>query len=177
LDPIIREVNQLSNYPVDIIRSYAAYPDAVFSATSAHLSGHVSARRAMQNLAASQLRRDQSTDSDNRSAFIDRDSLGRAEAFVIRIPVPRADLAALPDIIRVLPGQDIPFVKLKDGPDIVSTAVLHGLDPEQTVAFGAIAHRLQQHINNVPTSEISQLLLGVLGNAGGFIVLLLYIHL
>jgi hypothetical protein len=167
LDPLLRKINSLAKIPVKIFRQNDS--SSVFPSTSILLSGHETARQAMQRFSEAQIQRP--TDDPQRSAYIDRDYVGNAVAFVIRMVKPGIDLSEAAELTRVLPGQPIPFVKLDEPPDIPTTASLHLLDPEQTVGFGAIAQRLHQHIVGAPGDDIPQLLLSVLGNAGEFIII------
>ena len=166
LDPILREINALSSIPVNIVRKNN--PVAVVKSTSALLSGHTTARLAMQRFSEAQLKRSSDDDETSRNAYIEKDYRGNAVAFVIRKAMPGIDLSAAPELTRVLPGQPIPFVKLDDLPDIPSTAQLHRLDPEQTVAFGAIAQRLQMHISGMALEDVPQLTMSVFGTAGKY---------
>jgi len=168
LDPIMRKVNSLSSYPVNIVRENDSFPNSVKLCSSQDKSGLSSARLAMQRFVESQLQRpsENTTDKKHPSAFVEYDNNGIVSAFVIQMDTPGADLSAIPETTRVLPGQDIPFVKLDNVPDILTTAALHALDKEQIVGFGAITQRLQQHIAGVSLNDIPQLMMAILGNAG-----------
>jgi len=157
----------LSSYPVKIVVNNDSFPTSVKNCSSQDKSDLTEARKAMQLFVEAQRQSGNKTDDYKRQyAFIQYNDTGDISAFVIHMETPAGDLSAIPETTRVLPGQDIPFIKLDECPDILTTATLHGLDKEQIVGFGAIAQRLLQHIGGVFFNDVPQLMMSILGNAG-----------
>ena len=62
-------------------------------------------------------------------------------------------------------GDDMPYVKMDNPPSPKLTIQLHGLSSEQSLSFLLIVDTLQRHLDGENT--VPQLLLQVMGNAGG----------
>ena len=166
-DPLLQAMSDIAHQRPNIVRS---------PSPATHVYRYTGDVEAALDAAASALRNqtlrkqfDTTTTAEASTMDIQYDSAGIAtSAIVTLLPRPGAVPSVAAQTI-VVPGQPMPYIRLPDDdrPSISATVQLHQLSSEQEFAFRLIMDTMQKHL--AKESDIPQLTMSVLGNAGKFV--------